>query len=50
VEKIQNYLRELGYAPEERKPAHEFYESWRELYVWAKPALQGAVVQAGQRH
>ncbi len=50
VGKIQNYLRELGYAAEERKPAHEFYESWRELYVWAKPALQGAVVQAGRRH
>lgn len=50
VEKIQNYLRELGYAAEERKPAHEFYESWRELYVWAKPSLQGAVVEAGQRH
>jgi FkbM family methyltransferase len=50
VGKIQNYLRELGYSAEERKPAHEFYESWRELYVWAKPALQGAVVEAGQRH
>jgi FkbM family methyltransferase len=50
VEKIQNYFHELGYSAEKRKPAHEFYESWRELYVWAKPALQGAVVEAGQRH
>lgn len=48
--KIQDYLREVGYAAEERKPGGKFYESWQELYLWAEPALHGAALHAKSKH
>jgi FkbM family methyltransferase len=38
--KIQDYLKEFGYAAEEWRPVHEHYSDYRQLYLWATPALQ----------
>jgi FkbM family methyltransferase len=49
VGKIRDYLTQLGYATEERKPFGELYAGCRELYLWAVPALQQAAVETGSR-